>query len=216
MVKVMEHFAGTWVSDEQEALENMEKYFNKLFDEGCKPQDKETYFEICHTLYKDWECVRAIYVCHPRQRFYADKLKKKKKTYDRIKHEDDYRCGNSNQLNTSEHFSGLYFIHQIGEVNGERCFAVKVGQSDDVGKRMAQYKSHTPFAKHGMETLETNCCTADRCAMELRCNRYLNRFARRDITADGEWTIVSETDYDLLCEMFANEDVFSVIAEGGE
>ena len=216
MVKVMEHLCGSWVSDEQEALENMEKYFNKLFASDCKPQDKETYFEICHTLYKDWECVRAKYVCHPRQRFYKDKLKKKRKTYDRIKHEDNYRCGNNDQLNTEEHFSGLYFIHQIGEVNGEVCFAVKVGQSEDIGKRMAQYKSHTPFAKHGMETLETTCCCADRCAMELNCNRYLNMFAREDIKADGEWTIVSTEDYEMLCGMFADEDIFGMIAKGRE
>lgn len=216
MVKIMEYTTGTWTDDPEEALKNMETYFNKLFDPKCKPQDKETYFEICHTLYKNWECVRALYVCHPRQRFYADKLKRKKKTYDRMKHENDYRCGNNEQLNTSEHFGGLYFIHQIGEVNGEICYAVKVGQTDDVGKRMSQYKTHTPFAKHGMETLETDCCVADRCAMELNCNRFLNQFARKDITADGEWTIVNKSDYDLLCEMFTSEDVFDVIATGRE
>ena len=216
MVRVMEHFCATWISNEQEALENMEKYFEKLFSADCKPQDKETYFEICHTLYKDWECVRALYVCHPRQRFYADKLKKKKKTYDRKPKGDEYRCGNGDQLNTSEHFGGLYFIYQIGMVNDELCYAVKVGQSDDIGKRMAQYKSHTPFVAHGMETLKTNCCVSDRCAMELNCNRYLNQFGRKDVKADGEWTIVREDDYRMLCEMFANEDVFRIIANSGD
>lgn len=202
-----------YANSEEEALQNMEECFNLLFADDCAPTDKPIYFEVCHVLYKEWECVRALYVCHPRQRFYKDKIRRKQKTYDRMKYKDGYRCGNSDQLNTSEHFSGLYFIHQIGIINDEKCYAVKVGQSDDVGKRMGVYKSHTPFAIHSIETLETNCCIADRCQMELNCNRFLNKFARTNIKADGEWTIVTEEDYDMLCEMFANEEVFSMIAE---
>jgi len=205
-----------WAFDEEEALKQMEESFNKLFSDDCAPADKPYYFEACHTLYKEWECVRALYVCHPRQRFYKDKIKKKKKTYDREKRQCEYCCGNSDQLNTSEHFSGLYFIHQIGRINGEICYAVKVGQSDDIGKRMSVYKTHSPFSEHSMETLETSCCVSERCAMELNCNRYLNKFTRQDVRADGEWTIVTEEDYDMLCDMFSNEDIFSLIATEGE
>lgn len=213
-IRKMEATLALWVDTEEEALETMEEYFNKLFSPECKSTDKETYFHICHTLYKEWECIRTVYVCHPRQRFYKDKLRKKKKTYDRVKHEDNYRCANNDQLNTTEHCSGLYFIHQIGEVNNEICYAVKVGQSEDIGKRMALYKTHTPFAIHGMETLEVEGGTEKRCEMELNCNRYLNQFSREDVKADGEWTIVSEEDYTILCDMFMDENIFQVIAEG--
>ena len=211
-VKVMEKTTATWdIETDEEALLRMEMYFNKLFSEECSPADKPTYYEICRTLYKNWECIRDKYVMHPRKRFYADRLRKKQPlTYNKERQDNVFYTDKLSQCAVEG--SGLYFITQISEIDGAKAYAVKVGMTDDIEQRLQVYRSHNPFVCFNNTFLP--CGGKSMKQMESNCSMFIKRYARNDVRAAGEWTIVSEEDYLMLCDIFSDHDTFCAIAEG--
>ena len=88
----------------------------------------------------------------------------------------------------------------------------KVGMTDDIEQRLQVYRSHNPFICFNNTFLP--CGGNGMKQMESNCSMFIKRYARNNVRAAGEWTIVSEEDYLMLCDMFSNHDTFCAIAEG--
>lgn len=112
----------------------------------------------------------------------------------------------SNNVDTSNHISGLYFMRTMSIVNGQEIYAVKIGKSSDVGKRMYMYRTHTPFAiLGGMCEVKYSLLNA----YEDACHIYLHRYAMPNIYCSGEWEIVNKENYEELCKMCDTNDGFA-------
>lgn len=102
----------------------------------------------------------------------------------------------SNNVKTSNHICGLYFMRTMSVVDGREIYAVKIGKSEDIGKRMYMYRSHTPFAVLG------GICEVRRellATYEDICHIRLHQYAMPKAYCSGEWEIVSKENYDMLC-----------------
>ena len=101
----------------------------------------------------------------------------------------------SNNVKTSDHICGLYFMRTMSIVDGREIYAVKIGRSEDIGKRMYMYRTHTPFAILG------GVCEVRRPLLstyEDICHIRLHQYALPHAYCSGEWEIVSKEDYDML------------------
>lgn len=102
----------------------------------------------------------------------------------------------SGNVKTSDHICGLYFMRTMSIVDGKEIYAVKIGKSEDIGKRMYMYRTHTPFAILG------GVCEVRKSllsAYEEICHLRLHQYALPHAYCCGEWEIVSKEDYDMLC-----------------
>lgn len=109
----------------------------------------------------------------------------------------------SSNVKTSDHICGLYFMTTMTMVDGKEVYAVKIGRSEDIGKRMYMYRTHTPFAVLG------GVCEVRRnllSAYEEICHLRLHQYAIPHMYCAGEWEIVSKEDYEELCR-WCNTDV---------
>lgn len=102
----------------------------------------------------------------------------------------------SGNVNTSAHICGLYFMRTMSIIDGREMYAVKIGRSEDIGKRMYLYRTHTPFAILG------GMCEVRRellSTYEEICHIKLHQYALPKAYCSGEWEIVSKETYDELC-----------------
>lgn len=102
----------------------------------------------------------------------------------------------SSNVKTSNHICGLYFMRTMSVVDGREIYAVKIGKSEDIGKRMYMYRTHTPFAVLG------GICEVRRellATYEDICHIRLHQYAMPKAYCCGEWEIVSKEDYEMLC-----------------
>ena len=102
----------------------------------------------------------------------------------------------SGNVNTSAHICGLYFMRTMSIIDGREIYAVKIGRSEDIGKRMYLYRTHTPFAILG------GMCEVRRellSTYEEICHIKLHQYALPKAYCSGEWEIVSKETYDELC-----------------
>jgi hypothetical protein len=101
-------------------------------------------------------------------------------------------------VKTSNHICGLYFMRTMSVIDGREIYAVKIGRSEDIGKRMYMYRTHTPFAILGgiCEVRKELLAT-----YEEICHIRLHQYARPNAYCCGEWEIVSKEDYEKLCLM---------------
>ena len=118
--------------------------------------------------------------------------------------EDEY-VDLSNNVDTGNHISGIYFMYTNSIIDGRKLYAVKVGQSSDIGKRMYMYRTHTPFDILGgmYEVSHRNLN-----AYEFRCQQKLHDYAVPYATCSGEWEIVSEETYNMLREQCGTSEKF--------
>lgn len=106
-------------------------------------------------------------------------------------------------VKTSNHICGLYFMRTMSVIDGREIYAVKIGKSEDIGKRMYMYRTHTPFAILG------GICEVRRellATYEEICHIRLHQYALPNAYCSGEWEIVSKEDYDKLC-LWCDSDV---------
>jgi hypothetical protein len=111
----------------------------------------------------------------------------------------------SEKVDTSIHISGLYFMHTMSIIDGRAIYAVKIGQSSDIGRRMYTYRTHTPFCMLG-GVCEVRSALVDE--YENICHIKLHNYALPNIICSGEWEIVSEENYKMLCERCISNDGF--------
>lgn len=102
----------------------------------------------------------------------------------------------SNNVDTSNHICGLYFMHTMSIIDGREVYAVKIGKSGDIGKRMYTYRTHTPFAILG-GICEVRQALLD--TYEDICHVRLHEYAKPNAYCCGEWEIVSKENYEMLC-----------------
>lgn len=106
---------------------------------------------------------------------------------------------------TTSHICGLYFMRTMSVMDGREVYAVKVGQSGDISKRMSMYRTHTPFAVLG------GICEIKHSMLahsEEACHMYLHRYALPQAYCSGEWEIVSKENYELLCSQCDTDEGF--------
>ena len=106
---------------------------------------------------------------------------------------------------TSSHINGLYFMRTMSIIDGREVYAVKIGQSGDISKRMSMYRTHTPFTILGGIVEVPHKLTTQ---YEEACHIYLHHFALPNAYCSGEWEIVSKENYEKLCEMCDTDDGF--------
>ena len=101
----------------------------------------------------------------------------------------------SYNVKTSDHICGLYFMRTMSIIDGREIYAVKIGRSEDIGKRMYMYRTHTPFAiLGGVCEVRRNLVSA----YEDICHLKLHQYAMPNAYCCGEWEIVSKEDYEML------------------
>lgn len=104
----------------------------------------------------------------------------------------------TSNVKTSNHICGLYFMKTMTVVDGKEVYAVKIGRSEDIGKRMYMYRTHTPFAiLGGMCEVRHSLLST----YEEICHIKLHQYAQPQMYCAGEWEIVSKEDYENLCRM---------------
>ena len=130
--------------------------------------------------------------------------KKKVKEVEVIEKEDEY-VNLSKNVDTGNHVSGIYFMYTNSIIDGRKMYAVKVGQSADIGKRMYMYRTHTPFdILGGMYEVPYN----KRNLYEFQCQQKLHDYAIPYATCSGEWEIVNEETYNMLREQCGTSEKF--------
>lgn len=123
------------------------------------------------------------------------KPKEEPKQFIMVTQEPPERIDLSKNVSTSNHICGLYFMKTMSIVDGREIYAVKVGKSEDIGKRMYMYRTHTPFAILG------GMCEVRRellSTYEDICHLRLHQYALPNAYCNGEWEIVSKENYDEL------------------
>lgn len=108
-------------------------------------------------------------------------------------------------------FEGVYFIGDIkyDPLYG-KMFYVKIGSSQDVGKRLKQYRTYNPAFYHDCCSL---ACEHYKLA-ETICQNYLYSKCKFTPVYTSEWYIVDEETYWDLCKKFSNEESFRKIVNG--
>lgn len=113
--------------------------------------------------------------------------------------------------------SGLYFIGMCGfnPITEERYYLVKVGESENVKKRIKQYLGMNPMIYNNGNILPLpNESYIRRGEMENNCHEFLSKVSYAKAANANEWFYVTKEKYLELCEMFANRDEFYKIAMG--
>lgn len=104
----------------------------------------------------------------------------------------------SSNVKTSDHICGLYFMKTMTMVDEKEVYAVKIGRSEDIGKRMYMYRTHTPFAiLGGVCEVRHNLLAA----YEEICHLKLHQYAIPNMYCAGEWEIIGKEDYEELCRL---------------
>lgn len=106
---------------------------------------------------------------------------------------------------TTSHINGLYFMRTMSIIDGREVYAVKIGQSGDISKRMGMYRTHTPFTILGGIVEVPHRLTTQ---YEDACHIYLHHYALPNAYCCGEWEIVSKESYEILCKMCDTDDAF--------
>lgn len=106
---------------------------------------------------------------------------------------------------TSSHVNGLYFMRTMSIIDGREVYAVKIGQSGDIGRRMGMYRTHTPFTILGGIVEVPHKLTSH---YEDACHIRLHHYALPNAYCSGEWEIVSKENYDKLCKMCDTDEAF--------
>ena len=113
--------------------------------------------------------------------------------------------------------SGLYFIGMCGfnPITEERYYLVKVGESENVKKRIKQYLGMNPMIYNNGNILPLpNESYIRRSKMETNCHEFLNKVSYAKAANANEWFYVTKEKYLELCETFANQEEFYKIAVG--
>lgn len=120
-------------------------------------------------------------------------------------------------VRTDEHFGGLYFIGMVGfnPIIKQPLYMVKIGQSEDIGKRMRQYLSTNPLIYHNNCSLPIRD-SSDRDKWEKNCHSYLKEISIDSPLGSREWFEVTERDYMFLCDVLCNELNFLSLAVRGK
>ena len=124
------------------------------------------------------------------------KPKEEPKQFVMVPQEPEEPIDLSTNVSTSNHICGLYFMHTMSVIDGREIYAVKIGKSSDIGKRMYMYRTHTPFAiLGGICEVRSNLLDG----YEDICHLKLHQYALPNAYCSGEWEIVSKEDYNMLC-----------------
>ena len=101
--------------------------------------------------------------------------------------------------------SGLYFICQpTFDCNAEEEWILKIGKSNNIHKRMLQYKSMNPLGFHSEYNTLPIPASELRVA-EMRCHNFLAKFAIGVLEGTNEWFIVKHGEtLEQLWEIFDN------------
>jgi len=97
-------------------------------------------------------------------------------------------------------YGGLYLIGNtvFNPITMEEYYWVKVGQSNDVGKRALQYRTQNPMV-WCIDSKEVN--SLGRRDAELECHNKLSAIATNRAISSVEWFSVSREDYLDICDM---------------
>lgn len=217
MSKFYQHDIREFISliqTENQAIEAMEYLYNLL-------QNDDPEASACVALMQEirlhFPIVRLQYEYYPNKWYYKDRVIKIHSSHipapEPIIPIDDSTIP---RINYEDHFSGLYFIGQIGynPILNKKIYFVKVGQSEDIGKRVKQYFSYNPLIYYNHTCLpidnniERKCC-------ESICHNYLSKYTINYGQNAYEWFQVSEENYYELCKQFSDINTFNLIAHGG-
>lgn len=113
---------------------------------------------------------------------------------------------------TSDGGDGLYFVGMIGmNPDGNPYYLAKVGRSSNIKKRIAGYASMNPMIYHNNMYITDYDRNIDG---EHNCHMYLASRAYAVAQNTEEWFYVDEATYFDLCNIFADKEMFTAIAEG--
>lgn len=107
--------------------------------------------------------------------------------------------GNKDFYKSNSDFGGLYFIGQIGlSPAREELYAVKVGQAENIKRRMRSYASCAPLMWHNNLTYRIDDAN-ERDKKEQEAHNYLASVAKGIAAGTWEWFYVDRETYFALC-----------------
>jgi hypothetical protein len=216
MSKFYKHDVREFVSlinTEEQALEAMTYLYNIL-----RNDDLEGYncVQIMCAIGLKFPIVKTRYKYNQNEWCYKDRFERIHTSYISSTQPIITNTDTIPQINYNDHFPGLYFLGQIGynPILDKKIYFVKVGQSEDIGKRVKQYFSYNPLIYYNHTCLpidnniERKCC-------ESICHNYLSKYTISYGQNAYEWFQVSEENYYELCKQFSDVNTFNLIAHGG-
>lgn len=112
---------------------------------------------------------------------------------------------------STESYPGLYFIGMIGKPPlGKPYYLVKIGQAENIKKRIQQYLSYNPMVYHDNISIIVEWPHRD--AAEEAAQEWLKQFAYARAMNTSEMFYVNEDDYYYICEFLKNKSNFEEIA----
>ena len=201
------------IQTENQAIEAMDYLYNLLQNDAPEASDCVTLME---EISLHFPIVKLQYEYCPNKWYYKDRIIKIHSSHipvpEPIIPTDDNTIP---KINYEDHFSGLYFIGQIGynPILNKKIYFVKVGQSEDIGKRVKQYLSYNPLIYYNHTCLPILNDYARKCCESI-CHDYLSKYTINYGQNTYEWFQVSEENYYELCDQFSNVNTFKLIALG--
>lgn len=115
----------------------------------------------------------------------------------------------------NEHFAGVYFVgdSSYNPLTRNPEFHVKVGEADDVAKRMKNYCTHNPSVWHNGCALDMSKNPRMISFAENNAHKFIESLAMRRSPNTGEWYNVTEEIYMALCEAFQSKHFFECVVD---
>lgn len=202
------------IQNEKQAFDTMEMLYEVLQNEE---EERSTALDLMVLIMQVYPIVKMKYYYNPREHRYVNRIYKVNHSFvpspapvptieeniiPKIYYKDDQ-------------FAGLYFIGQIGynPIMNKKVYFVKVGQSENISRRIKTYLSYNPLIYYNHTCLPVENSEA-RNIMETNCHCYLRKFAIAMGQNTSEMFQVDEEVYYQLCKQFSDINTFNFIARG--
>lgn len=205
--------------------EQVDYRINKIATSYSASNKKYHYNKILE-LFDEYPELNKYYILDDNNYYYDQRIKRrnfediKELRTEKNNNNINGRCGYTPKYTwqlSDENFSGLYFIGEIGynPIINQKFFMVKIGQTENIKKRMAQYRTHNPNFWHENCSLKIDTWQ-DREYYETLAHKALNNICIKKCPNADEWFIVSEKIYFELCEACSCETSFYEFIKTGE
>lgn len=109
--------------------------------------------------------------------------------------------------------SALYFLGMMGfNPEGKEYYLVKIGSSNNIGRRIKDYAVTNPMIYH--DNIFLPCEESQLKEKEYNCHKYLASMAYAIAQNSNEWFYVTKENYFLLCDVFKDTTFFQMVANG--
>lgn len=109
--------------------------------------------------------------------------------------------------------SALYFLGMMSfNPEGKEYYLVKIGSSNNIGRRIKDYAVTNPMIYH--DNIFLPCEESQLKEKEYNCHKYLASMAYAIAQNSNEWFYVTKENYFLLCDMFKDITFFQMVANG--